>query len=315
MAAGGSTKIVVIALTANFLIACAKFMAYLWTSSSAMLSEAIHSLVDTSNQALLLYGDKRSRRPADERHPFGYARELYFWSFVVAILLFALGAGFSIYEGFEKLLHPHPITDPYVNYIVLGVALCIEGYATSVAIREFNSRRGATGIVRHLRDSKDPALITILLEDLAAISGLVVAFLGVLVAHVFAVHQADGVASIAIGLVLAFVAVFLSIEVKGLLIGEAARPDVQDGIRLLIDAEKASNGHILAINEIRTMQLGAKDVLVAASVDFDDTSTAADVKDTTQRLEKAIKAAYPDVRKFYIEVQDAQDHADMLESS
>ena len=315
MAAGGSTKIVVIALTANFLIACAKFMAYLWTSSSAMLSEAIHSLVDTSNQALLLYGDKRSRRPADERHPFGYARELYFWSFVVAILLFALGAGFSIYEGFEKLLHPHPITDPYVNYIVLGVALCIEGYTTSVAIREFNSRRGATGIVRHLRDSKDPALITILLEDLAAISGLVVAFLGVLVAHVFAVHQADGVASIAIGLVLAFVAVFLSIEVKGLLIGEAARPDVQDGIRLLIDAEKASNGHILAINEIRTMQLGAKDVLVAASVDFDDTSTAADVKNTTQRLEKAIKAAYPDVRKFYIEVQDAQDHADMLESS
>lgn len=315
MAAGSSTKIVVIALTANFLIACAKFSAYLWTSSSAMLSEAIHSLVDTSNQALLLYGDHRSRRPADDRHPFGYARELYFWSFVVAILLFALGAGLSIYEGIEKLLNPHPITDPYVNYIVLSVALCIEGYATSVAIREFNSRRGATGIVRALRDSKDPALITILLEDVAAISGLLVAFFGILMAHLFAIDQADGIASIAIGLVLAFVAIFLSMEVKGLLIGEAARPHVQAGIRQLIDDEQASNGHILDINEIRTMQLGAKDVLVAVSVDFDDRSTAADVKETTQRLETAIKTAYPEVKQFYIEVQAADHHTEMLEGS
>ncbi|MGI9421982.1 MAG: cation diffusion facilitator family transporter [Hyphomicrobiaceae bacterium] len=312
MAAGSSTKVVLIALTANFLIACAKFSAYLWTTSSAMLSESIHSLVDTSNQALLLYGDRRSKRPADATHPFGYARELYFWSFVVAILLFALGAGFSIYEGIEKLLHPHPITDPYINYLVLVVALVIEGYATSVAISEFNSRRGATGILRALRDSKDPALITILLEDLAAITGLIVAFAGVFLAHVYEIAQADGVASIAIGCVLALVAIFLSNEVKGLLIGEAARPHVQEGIRALINAEKASNGHILAINEIRTMQLGARDVLVAASVDFDDTSTAVDVKETTQRLELKIREAYPEVQKFYIEVQAAADHHKML---
>ena len=315
MAAGGSTKIVIIALTANFLIACAKFAAYLWTTSSAMLSETIHSLVDTSNQALLLYGDQRSNRPADASHPFGYARELYFWSFVVAILLFALGAGFSIYEGIEKLLHPHPLTDPYVNYIVLGVAVLIESYATRAAILEFNSRRGATGIVRALRTSKDPALITILLEDMAAMTGLFVAFLGVFAAHVFGIQSGDGVASIAIGLVLAFVAIFLSLEVKGLLIGEAASAEVQSGIREIIEHEKANNGHILAINEIRTMQLGARDILVAASVDFDDTSTAADVKDTTQRVESAIKAAYPDVRKFYIEVQAAADHKAMLETS
>lgn len=315
MAAGGSTRVVIIALSANLAIACAKFMAYLWTSSSAMLSESIHSLVDTSNQALLLYGDQRSKRPADARHPFGYARELYFWSFVVAIMLFALGAGFSIYEGVQKLLHPHPITSPYINYLVLTVALVIEGYATSVAISEFNSRRGATGIVRALRDSKDPALITILLEDLAAITGLLVAFAGIFLAHVYGISEADGVASIAIGCVLAFVAVFLSNEVKGLLIGEAARPGVQEGIRALIDEEKASNGHILAINEIRTMQLGARDILVAASVDFDGTSSAADVKDTTQRLETAIRSAYPDVRKFYIEVQAAADHHAMLEAN
>ena len=312
MAAAGSKKIVIIALSANMAIACAKFLAFLWTSSSAMLSEAIHSLVDTSNQALLLYGTKRSERPADTKHPFGYARELYFWSFVVAVLLFALGAGFSIYEGVQKLLHPHPLTDPWVNYIVLAVALVIEGFATAAAIKEFNSRRGTKRVMVALRDSKDPSLFTILLEDVAAISGLIIAFLGVWFAHAFGSPTADGIASLVIGALLACVALFLSIEVKGLLIGEAAKPEVQRGIARLINEEKNSNGHILAINEIRTMQLGAKDVLVAASVDFDDTTSASDVKATTQRLETAIRSAYPDVRKFFIEVQAADDHQAML---
>lgn len=313
MAAGGSTRIVIIALGANLTIACAKFGAYLWTGSSAMLSEAIHSLVDTSNQGLLLYGTKRSERPADAKHPFGYARELYFWSFVVAVLLFALGAGFSIYEGIEKLLHPHPISDPWVNYIVLGAALVIEGFATAAAIREFNARRGTKGVFTALRDSKDPSLFTILLEDVAAISGLIFAFIGVFVAHVFASSIADGVASLVIGALLASVALFLSIEVKGLLIGEAAKTEVQTGIEDLIMSEKLRNGHILAINEIRTMQLGARDVLVAASVDFDDTTSASQVKATTQRLETAIRSAFPDVRKFFIEVQSATDHRSMLD--
>lgn len=313
MAAGSSTRIVIIALAANLAIACAKFLAFLWTSSSAMLSEAIHSLVDTSNQALLLYGTKRSERPADDRHPFGYARELYFWSFVVAILLFSLGAGISIYEGIEKLLNPHPITDPWINYIVLAVAFGIEGFATSVAIREFNARRGTKCVVRALRESKDPSLFTILLEDVAAISGLLVAFVGVFCAHIFGLSMADGIASLAIGGVLAFVAWFLATEVKGLLIGESAKREVRDGITQLIETEKQRNGHILAINEIRTMQLGAHDILVAASVDFDDTTQASDVKATTQRLETEIKAAYPDVQKFFIEVQAAEDHTAMLD--
>lgn len=313
MATGTSTRIVLIALGANFAIACAKFLAFLWTSSSAMLSEAIHSLADTSNQALLLYGSKRSERPADDRHPFGYARELYFWSFVVAILLFSIGAGVSIYEGIEKLLNPHPITDPWINYIVLALAMVLEGYALSAAAKEFNARRGTKRIMRALRDSKDPSLFTILLEDVAAISGLLIAFVGVFCAHIFGLAMADGIASLAIGGVLAFVAWFLATEVKGLLIGESAKREVREGIAKLIEGEKQRNGHILEINEIRTMQLGAHDVLVAASVDFDGTAQASDVKATTQRLETEIKAAYPDVRKFFIEVQDAAHHTAMLE--
>lgn len=312
MAAGSTTKIVIIALVANFAIACAKFFAFLWTGSSAMLSEAIHSMVDTSNQGLLLYGTKRSERAPDLQHPFGYARELYFWSFVVAILLFSLGAGISIYEGVLKLLNPHPITDPFVNYLVLALALIIEGMATSAAIREFNARRGTKRVLAALRDSKDPSLFTILLEDVAAISGLFVAFFGVFLAHVFDYQYADGIASILIGLVLACVAAFIATEVKALLIGEAAKPEVQTGISDIILAEKVRNGHILAINEIRTMQLGARDVLVAASVDFDGSSSAADVKAATQRLEMEIRTRFPDVRKFFVEVQAASDHTAML---
>lgn len=312
MAAGSSTKIVIIALVANFAIACAKFGGFLWTSSSAMLSEAIHSLADTSNQALLLYGTKRSERPADAKHPFGYSRELYFWSFVVAILLFSLGAGVSIYEGVEKLRNPHPITDPWINYIILAIAVVLEGTAISAAIKEFNARRGTKRIMRALRDSKDPSLFTILLEDVAAISGLLIAFVGILLAHLYGNPYSDGVASLVIGVLLACVAAFIAIEVKALLIGEAAKPEVQQGVTRLILAEKERNGYILAINEIRTMQLGARDVLVAASVDFADATSAEDVKATTQRLETEIRQAFPDVRKFFIEVQAADDHTAML---
>ena len=172
MAAHSSNNIVILALSANLAIACAKFTAYLWTGSSAMLSEAIHSVADTSNQGLLLYGTHRAKRPADARHPFGYARELYFWSFVVAILLFSLGAGFSIYEGFKKLYDPHPLTNPTINYIVLLVAMVLEGIALRAAVKEFNRRRAGAPALQALRRSKDPALFTIVLEDLAAMLGL-----------------------------------------------------------------------------------------------------------------------------------------------
>ncbi|MDX2259124.1 MAG: cation diffusion facilitator family transporter, partial [Hyphomicrobiaceae bacterium] len=201
MAAKGSTTIVVIALTANLAIAAAKFAASVWTGSSAMFSEAIHSLVDSANQALLLYGIGRSQRPADERHPFGYAKELYFWSFVVAIVLFALGAGFAIYEGIEKLQHPHALEHTHIIYGVLAFAILVEGYSTYKAIAEFNARRGTTGIFAALKDSKDPALFAIVLEDIGAMIGLFVALIGVFVADYFKIPEADGLASIVIGVV------------------------------------------------------------------------------------------------------------------
>lgn len=273
-----------------------------------MLSEAIHSLVDTSNQGLLLYGIKRSGRPADDRHPFGYSRELYFWSFIVAILLFSLGAGVSLYEGIAKLIEPHPIHDPIVNYVVLVVSIALEVVSFWQAIKEFNAQRNGQGVMAALRSSKDPALFTLVLEDTAALVGLVVALVGVAGAHLLGLEWADGVASIAVGLVLAAVAAFMSIEIQALLIGEAANAEVVAGIRGAIMAEAGAGKPIRALNDLRTMHLGPNDILVAASCDFHDGESARSVETTTGRLERAIKSAYPDVRQLYIEVQSEADH-------
>lgn len=308
MASSGSTKVVIIALTCNFGIAVAKFTAAAWTQSSAMLSEAIHSLVDTSNQALLLYGIRRSQRPADAHHPFGYSKEIYFWSFVVAILLFSLGAGVSIYEGFQKLRHPHPITSFAVNYVVLAVALVLEGYTTWRAVSEFESRRGARSWFAAIRLSKDAALFTVLLEDIAAIAGLLIAFVALLTVQFLGIHEADAIGSILIGLILATVAIFMSIEIKGLLVGEAASPKVQAGLREILQSEIGPAGPLRAVNEIRTMHLGPEDVLVAASVDAADGVPAEDVEALTAQFERAIKKRFPEVRRLYIETQSVTDH-------
>lgn len=300
--ASGSTKVVLVAMACNFGVACAKFAAAAYTGSSAMLSEAIHSLIDTSSQGLLVYGQKRARRPADARHPFGYSRELYFWSFVVAILLFALGAGVTIYEGVDKLLDPRPLSSPEVSYLVLGVAIALESVSAYAALRQFKRGRNGERPVAALRSSKDPALFTVLVEHFAGIAGLLIAFAGIATAHLTGIQEADGIASIAIGLVLASVAAFIAIEVKSLLIGEAASPDVVDGIRRALDRECGA-GRIRAINHVRTMQLGLDDVLVTASVDFDDAARAGDVEAANRRLEAAIRVRLPQVQKLYIEVE------------
>jgi len=305
MSAGGSTTVVVIALACNLGIAAAKFVAAAWSGSSAMLSEAIHSLVDTSNQALLLLGIRRSSRPADERHPFGYGMELYFWSFIVAIVLFSLGAGVAIYEGVDKLLHPHPLQHANILYIVLGIALVLEGISTFQCMREFNARRGPLPWMTALRTSKDPSLYTVLLEDCAALAGLTIAFCGVLAADQFGIEMADGVASIVIGVLLAMVAVFMSIETKALLIGESVEPEVLAGIRAIIAAETGTGKPIADINSIKTMHLGPDDILVVASVDFEDGQLARAVEATNARLELAIKTAYPAVRQLCLEVRSA----------
>ncbi|MEQ1697354.1 MAG: cation diffusion facilitator family transporter [Hyphomicrobiaceae bacterium] len=303
MSAGGSTTVVAIALVCNLGIATAKFVAAGMSGSSAMLSEAIHSLVDTSNQGLLLIGIKRSKRPADDRHPFGYGMELYFWSFIVAIVLFSLGAGVAIYEGVDKLLHPHGMDHVNILYAVLAVSLVLESISTYQAVKEFNSRRNGAPWIGALRASKDPSLYTVLLEDLAALAGLTIALAGVIAADKFGIAQADGIASIVIGLLLAMVAIFMSIETKALLIGEAAEPDVQAGLREAILAETGAGKPITQIHTIKTMHLGPEDILVVASVDFEDGQSARSVEATNGRIEAAIKTRYPAVRQLFLEVK------------
>lgn len=303
MATGGSTAVVLVALGCNLAIAVTKFVAAVWTGSSAMFSEAVHSLVDTSNQGLLLVGLKRSARPADVRHPFGYSKELYFWSFIVAILLFSMGAGVAIYEGVHKISDPHPLEDVHILYIVLAIAIVLECISTWKAITEFNRRRGSTKAFAALRASKDPALFAIVLEDLAALAGLLIALVGISVADALAMPLADGVASIVIGFLLASVAIFMSIEIKSLIIGESATPQMRSGLRHLLHAEIGPGKPIRSINEIRTMHMGPQDVIVAASVDFEDGETARSVEQTTARLDRAIKLRYSEVRNLFIEVQ------------
>lgn len=309
MATGGSRSIVLIALAANFGIAVAKFAAAAWTRSSAMLSEAIHSLVDTSNQALLLYGLYRANRPADARHPFGYSKEIYFWSFVVAILLFSMGAGVSLYEGIEKLRDPHPVHDLWVNYLVLTIALGLEGYSAYKAIITFDKGRGRRGWLTALRASKDAALFTVLLEDIAAVTGLLIALFALIFLQAFGWTSADAIASILIGLLLATVAAFMSYEIKSLIVGEAANPKVLAGIEAILQNEIGPNGPLLAVNELRTMHLGPEDVLVAASVDAIDGLPAEKVEALTSQLESAIKAKFPEVRRLFIETQSIAGHA------
>jgi cation diffusion facilitator family transporter len=305
VSAGGSTAVVVVALACNLGIAVAKFAAAAWTGSSAMLSEAIHSLVDTCNQVLLLYGIKRAARPPDENHPFGHARELYFWSFIVAILLFSLGAGVAIYEGIDKIKHPHEIDNAYILYLVLGVSIILEGISTFKAVSEFNSKRpaGAGGMIAALKSSKDPTLFAIVLEDLAALTGLVIALVGIAAAHLGGFAEADGIASILIGVLLGAVAMFMSREIKSLIVGEAASTDVQAGLAAIIGGDMGTGKPIRAINDIRTMHLGPEDVLVTASVDFQDYVTAKTVEEVTARLQKAITSKYPQVKNLFIEVQ------------
>ncbi|MDX2158804.1 MAG: cation diffusion facilitator family transporter [Hyphomicrobiaceae bacterium] len=314
MAASGSTTVVLAALAGNACIAIAKLVAAGWTGSAAMLSEAIHSIADTGNQGLLLLGLKRSGRPPDARHPFGYAKELYFWAFVVAVLLFSLGSGVALYEGIDKLLHPHPLTDPTINYVVLGLAIVFECGSTYVALREFNRRRGEENPVSALRSSKDPALYTVLLEDLAALAGLLVALAGIAASHLLGWTDGDAIASIVIGLILAAVAAFMAIETKALLIGEAAAPEVAGAIREMVGAEMGRDGPVIAINELRTMHLGPDDVLVAVSLDFRDGETAHSVEAVIGRLDQRIKQRFPAVTHLFLEVQSSPRAATLATS-
>lgn len=304
MAAHGSKKVIFAALAGNGLIAVTKFVAAAYTGSSAMLSEAIHSVVDTGNQGLLLHGMKRSQKPPDEKHPFGYGSEIYFWSFVVAILIFGVGAGVSFYEGVRKLLHPHPITNPQINYVVLAAAMVFEAVAWWIAYREFGRVRGNMGLFEAVQRSKDPTIFTVLFEDTAAMLGLIVALIGVAAADLYDLAWADGAASIVIAVILAGTAALLAYETKGLLIGEAAGRRVITGIRRVLTGSTAVN----RVNEMRTMHLAPNDVLLALSLDFHDNLSVGEVEGAIARIERDIKARFPEIKRLFIEVQSQEDH-------
>ncbi|PWR20629.1 cation diffusion facilitator family transporter [Zavarzinia compransoris] len=295
--AGSSKKAIVIAAAGNAVIAAAKFAAAFWTGSSAMMSAGIHSLVDAGNQFSLLHGLGRAARPADGRHPFGDGKELYFWSFLVAILIFALGGGLSLYEGIQAVAHPGEPHDPLVNYVVLGVALVFEAYSFSTAIGEFSKGRGTRPVLRAIRETGDPGLVTKLLEDAAAMAGLIVALAGLVLGQVLGMPVFDGIAALVIGILLLLTAVILAVEGKGLLIGEGADPQVVAAIR----AKVAADPRIAAVGEILSGHFGPHDLIVLVTLDFRSGFSADDAEAAIRDLTAAVKAAEPSVRHFYIE--------------
>ncbi|RVU20611.1 cation diffusion facilitator family transporter [Methylobacterium oryzihabitans] len=300
---------------ANLAIAAAKFVGSWFTGSSAMLAEGVHSVVDTANQILLLVGLKRASRPADARFPFGYGREVYFYAFLVALLIFLGGGAFAIYEGIHKIGHPEPAADAvilgraipgfWVNLAILGFAVAAEGYSCVVALRAFWSEKGHAPPITAIRRSKDPALFTVLIEDVAALLGLSVALAGVILAEVLDRPALDGWASIVIGLILIGMAAFLMIETHGLLVGEAAAPSVVAAIREIAAAEP----EVRHVNEVLTQHLGPDDVLVNLSLDVDDRISAGEIERLVSRMEAKVRERDARLTRVFIEIQAREEHA------
>ena len=290
--AGGSKTVVIAALAANLGIALAKFGGAAYTGSAAMFAEGVHSLVDTGNQGLLLLGMKRAARPADVRHPFGYSREIYFWSFIVALLLFSVGGMVAVYEGVTKLQHPHGVDNPVVNYVILGLAVVLEAGSFAVALKEFRAVAAGVTWWQAVVDAKDPVLFTVLFEDTAALAGLVIALAGLVGAQLLGLPWLDAAASILIGAVLVLSAVFLARETHALLIGEAADPAMLAEIEATIACAEGIDG----VRDLLSTHLGPHDIAVTVAVDFDDRLTAAMVETRVAELTAAIQARYPDVK-------------------
>lgn len=299
MASHTSKTVIYAALAGNTAIAATKFAAAAFTGSAAMLSEAIHSVVDTGNQLLLLFGLRRAAKPADARHPFGYGLQLYFYTFVVAVLIFGVGAVVALLHGFAKVRHPAAVEHAWVNYLVLGLGILFEGSVWIVALRAFNKQRGRRSIVAEIRSSKDPTVFTVLFEDTAALTGLVVALLGVFLSEALEAPVIDGIASLIIGAILAVTAFFLAAESQSLLTGEAATHETRVGINRIARAEPGVTG----LNQARTMHFGPNEVLVALSLDFDDALPAGEVERIVTRIEQKLRAAYPEIGQVFIEAQ------------
>lgn len=300
MAAGGSNIAIYGAIGANFLIAISKFLASFFTGSSAMLAEGIHSLVDTGNGLLLLLGIKRSKQKPDKMHPFGYGKEVYFWSFVVSILIFALGGGFAIYEGIHALQDPHVIEDPTWNYAVLGAAIIFEGTALFLALRAFNQARAhqSKNLIKNIIRSKDAATFAVIIEDTAAVVGLIVALIGVYLSQVLNNPYLDGGASIVIGVILLAVATFLAKESKGLLLGESAHPEVINEVDEILNSNKYIKGSTLP----QTMHFGPHKILLIVEVDLKDDLELLKAEKIVDDLRKEIMSKQPTIKEVYIQI-------------
>jgi cation diffusion facilitator family transporter len=304
----GTKRVVYAALIGNLLVAVTKAAAAFWTGSSAMQSEAIHSFVDCGNELLLLYGMRRAMRRADPEHPLGYGRELYFWSFIVAVLVFALGAGISTYQGIARLRAPEPIDDPLVSYVVLGLAFVFEGVSWLVSLRQFRSAKGAQGFYAATRTSKDPPSFMVFFEDSAALLGIVLAALGTFLATSAGMPLFDAVASIAIGLVLAATAILLARESKSLLIGEPAHPHLRDSIARIASADVS----FARVNGVLTAQLAPEQILAALSIEFADDVPAARIEQWVVHTEQQLRAAHPEIVTIFIKPQTGRTYREIV---
>ncbi len=301
MSANASKKVIIAALLGNAAISVTKFFAAFTTGSSAMLSEGIHSLVDTGNQVLLLHGMKQAKKPADKAFPFGHGKEIYFWSFIVAILIFAVGAGVSIYEGIRHVIHPAQIESPVVNYIVLSLAMVFEGAAWFFAFKEFGKVKGDLNYIEAVQRGKDPSMFVVLFEDSAALLGLLIAMLGIWLTQVTGIAVFDGIASILIGLILGATAIWLAIETKGLLIGEGANTEVVDSIRQIAESYE----EVEKVNELLTMHMGPEFILVNISIRFKRGQLTREIEAVIQDIDSAIKLKHGLVKRIFVEAEPA----------
>jgi cation diffusion facilitator family transporter len=297
--AAESKKAVIAAIIGNCAIAAIKFVAGAITGSSAMISEGIHSVVDTGNGGLLFFGLRQGAKPADEHHPFGHGMEVYFWSLIVAVSIFGIGGGMSIYEGITHIQHPVHLEDPTINYIVLALAMLFESFSFSVAWRAFRKTKGSRRTLAAIHQGKDPSLFTVLFEDTAALLGLLVAFVGVFLSHRLQEPVLDGLASVVIGAILIVAALWLAYESRSLLVGEAADPVLVAAIREIALADPA----VIGLGVVLTMHLGPDDVLLNLEVQFTPGLPAEEIHAAVHRIEDRITGPYPEVSRIFIEVE------------
>jgi cation diffusion facilitator family transporter len=295
------------AIAGNLAIAATKFVAAAITGSAAMLSEAIHSMVDTGNGGLMLLGIYKSRKPADSDHPFGHGHELYFWTLVVGVLVFAVGGGMSIYEGILHIVHPAETENLVWSYSVLGIAAMFEGASWLAGWKAFSLERGRRGVLETIHDTKDPTSFTVVLEDSAALLGLLFAFVGIFLGQQLELPYLDGVASVVIGMLLCGVAVLMVYESKGLLIGEGLDKETLKTVRKLVEADPA----IERVRALYTLYLGPHEVLLTIELRFHSHISALEVRRGVRRLQKGIQSCHPDIKRIFFGAESFEEDGNL----